>query len=765
TIRVNVENYPPSIRSIDDIFTKMQTPKVTTIHIYDSSGDSLTLTVSSNNEDVLYNDDEHIKIADAGTRYHFTIEESPEIIPLSLLPSNLTGTAQIYVTVTDASGINDTTSFVLTVEGQPEYYQFTGRIPDTGQAKCYDNENEIPCPESGEDFYGQDANYNINPQSFTKLDALGNDLPDSATEWVMVRDNISGLIWEVKTDDGSIHDKDNTYTWYDSNPETNGGNAGTDGDGTDTENFIEALNDSKFGGFSDWRLPTLKELAKIVSYKKYYSTINISFFPQIMPAFYWSNTSLAHDSLVAWGVSFGNQNGRCNDLGKDSPYYVRAVRGGQFRPLENSANLFVNNDETVTDSFTGLMWQKEATTIAMTWQNAIAYCENLSLSDFSDWRLPTAHELRSIVDYTKSYPAIDKNFFNNNKSSFYWSSTSLSIHSARGVAFPVGEDFFTNKTSSYHVRAVRGGQCRSFGHILIRSPEQSSKWNIGDKMPIIWDTQNISGNVTISISREGGKISTYIPIAESTPNDGDFEWTVTQPSSVNCMLKIEPVNEPDKGTTQGLFSIINTPPVAHNESFEINNHQVQTGQLQATDDNSDHLTYTIISHPEKGVVNITNISTGDYTYTPYLNQTGQDSFEFKVNDGFNDSNIATVSIFITAVPPPPQAYTQTLNTTENIPLNITLTGFSPDNIPLTFHIIDPPSHGILSQSTPYLTYTPDHHFYGTDNFTFIANDGISDSNPETVSITIEPAKLKINAISSQEIYLSQSEHITLTGTG
>ena len=58
----------------------------------------------------------------------------------------------------------------------------------------------------------------------------------------MVRDNVTGLFWEVKTDDGSIHDKDNTYTWYDSNPATNGGNAGTAGEGTDTEDFIEALN-------------------------------------------------------------------------------------------------------------------------------------------------------------------------------------------------------------------------------------------------------------------------------------------------------------------------------------------------------------------------------------------------------------------------------------------------------------------------------------------------------------------------------------------
>ena len=89
-------------------------------------------------------------------------------------------------------------------------------VPDTGQIKCYDDQgNEIlPCPDLGQRLYGQDANYIINPQSYTKLDAQGNDLPESATVWAMVRDNVTGLIWEIKTDDGYIHDKDDTY-WFD----------------------------------------------------------------------------------------------------------------------------------------------------------------------------------------------------------------------------------------------------------------------------------------------------------------------------------------------------------------------------------------------------------------------------------------------------------------------------------------------------------------------------------------------------------------------
>jgi hypothetical protein len=71
-------------------------------------------------------------------------------------------------------------------------------VPDTGQTKCYDNTQEITCPQPGEDFYGHDAQYDINPQSYTKLDETGNDLPDEAPwPWVMVRDNVTGLIWEA----------------------------------------------------------------------------------------------------------------------------------------------------------------------------------------------------------------------------------------------------------------------------------------------------------------------------------------------------------------------------------------------------------------------------------------------------------------------------------------------------------------------------------------------------------------------------------------
>ena len=183
---------------------------------------------------------------------------------------------------------------------------FAGYVPDTGQANCHSFFPEIPCPQPGEPFYGQDAQYITNPHSYTKLGYGSVELPDNATEWIMVRDNVTGLIWEVKTDDGSIHDKDNSYTWYDSNPATNGGWAGEPGSGTDTEDFINDLNASQFGGYSDWRMPTIKELSFIRHMDRFDPIIDTIYFPNTRYDVYWSSTTYVYDLRKAWYFSFAS---------------------------------------------------------------------------------------------------------------------------------------------------------------------------------------------------------------------------------------------------------------------------------------------------------------------------------------------------------------------------------------------------------------------------------------------------------------------------
>jgi hypothetical protein len=86
-------------------------------------------------------------------------------------------------------------------------------VSDTSQTKCYNESgSEIACPSPGAALYVQDANYTINPPSYTKLGQNAVEQPDDSTCWLIVRDNVTGLIWEMKTNDGTIHDKDNLFS-------------------------------------------------------------------------------------------------------------------------------------------------------------------------------------------------------------------------------------------------------------------------------------------------------------------------------------------------------------------------------------------------------------------------------------------------------------------------------------------------------------------------------------------------------------------------
>jgi hypothetical protein len=289
---------------------------------------------------------------------------------------------------------------------------FATPVPDTGQTKCYDNTHEIPCPQPGEPFYGQDAQYGQNSQSFTEL---GNGV---------VRDNVTGLEWQQET-------APDFYNWSDAN------------------NYCENLT---FGGYNDWRLPTIKELSTLLDLSIYYPgpTINTSFFPDTEAAVYWSSTTSASSLYNAWSVYLFD--GNIGGGGKNSGGYVRAVRG------EESFNNFINNgDGTVTDTSTGLMWQQSTAPGNYTWEQAFAYCENLTISGFSDWRLPNRNELQSIVDYSRYNPAIDTNFFPITEPYSYWSSTPYAGNSSLAweLYFEYGYGNYYYKTSYNYVRAVR----------------------------------------------------------------------------------------------------------------------------------------------------------------------------------------------------------------------------------------------------------------------------------------------------------------------
>lgn len=116
-----------------------------------------------------------------------------------------------------------------------------------------------------------------------------------------------------------------------------------------------------------------------------------------------------------------------------------------------------NGDDTVTDNATGLIWQQEDDNIQRNWADAGTYCGNLDLGGSTDWRLPTIEELKSLVDYGTSIPAINVTYFTGTISSGYWSSTTYANDSNEAWNFngEYGSIGWWNKTLTYNVHCVR----------------------------------------------------------------------------------------------------------------------------------------------------------------------------------------------------------------------------------------------------------------------------------------------------------------------
>jgi len=180
---------------------------------------------------------------------------------------------------------------------------------------------------------------------FTKLDANGNTLPANAASWSCVKDNHTGLIWEVKTDTAQgtdLHSKEDRYNWYNPDSTTNGGTDGyADDDGNictgynsgdsstfcNTQAFVARVNAAGLCGATDWRLPNLNELQSIANLGKTYPAIDTAYFPQTQSSFYWSSSPYADSRYTAWGVNFNF--GYDYDGYRSNDYHVRLVRSGQ----------------------------------------------------------------------------------------------------------------------------------------------------------------------------------------------------------------------------------------------------------------------------------------------------------------------------------------------------------------------------------------------------------------------------------------------------
>ena len=350
--------------------------------------------------------------------------------------------------------------------------------PDTGQKECFDDEGLIiDCPSSGEVYSGQDAQYQGISHSYTKLDENGNDLPASATSWVTVRDNVTNLIWEIKTDDGTIHDKDEKYDWHSPSRKIS--------------KFINQLNSDGFGGYSDWRMPTIKELSSLVDMGRMDLQINEDYFPN-MKSTYWSSTDYLRKSNtpMAWIVNF-NGGGITLGTTNASLYQVMAVRGESQFPFDRFTD---NGDGTITDTTTGLMWQQSYSG-GFSWPKALEYCENLELAGYFDWRLPSKNELHSIIEYgqltegDRQTPLhINANVFPDTRTLNYWTSTSCNKDPQQAFL----ANFFSGditrsgwgKGSGFFAKAVRDVDYIPYKPVPVKVTQLSPSGAGGDQFPV-----------------------------------------------------------------------------------------------------------------------------------------------------------------------------------------------------------------------------------------------------------------------------------------
>ena len=277
-------------------------------------------------------------------------------------------------------------------------------LPDTNQRQCFDVMGDrVECM-----FSGQDGMYTQHRPDFD-VHVKG-----------IVTDNITHIMWQKSPDtnnDGRIDYQDKMTI----------------------NKAFSYCDNLRLGGYDDWVLPDIKSLYSIIDFsgkdigpqtnpngKDLHPFLDTRVFDfgygdtsngeRMIDAQYASSTYYTAKEGMVFGVNMAD--GRIKGYGLVHPqhgekrFYVQCARN-----LKGYGhNMFKeNNNQTISDHSTGLMWQQEDSQKPMAWDKAIDYCERSKTAGYEDWRLPNAKELQSIVDYTRSpdttqSPALHKSF-------------------------------------------------------------------------------------------------------------------------------------------------------------------------------------------------------------------------------------------------------------------------------------------------------------------------------------------------------------------
>lgn len=232
-------------------------------------------------------------------------------------------------------------------------------------------------------------------------------------------------------------------------------------------------------------------------------------------------------------------------------------------------------------------------------------------------------------------------------------------------------------------------------------------------------------------------------IFDVTTTQGVFEIDTSCANPANHLLYIQDITNlaviPE--FTKGVFTVGN-PPVARDTAWSTNENTARAvSYLPASDPDGDPLEFAITAGPEHGAITDFVPATGAFTYTPDTPYHGADSLSFEATDGGFVSNTGKVRINVLDVNDPPVALDTAIVTDEDTPVNAQLQAYDTDTPTLTYQRLTGPTHGSITAfnaATGEFTYLPNPNYYGPDAMTFRAFDGIANSNPATVSITVNP---------------------------
>jgi len=352
-------------------------------------------------------------------------------------------------------------------------------LDDTAISYCIDaNGAFIGCGGTGQDAeYGRDVTRPKDGDGrlgfrFTKLCNSGEragegNCPagprpgDAADEWGCTRDEVTGLLWENKTETG--HRAGNlSYTFY--SPEYDPiGHYGSPGDAT---GFLHAVNEAGLCGAHDWRLPRPTELLGIVDMGSVtLPPVDVRFFPNTATNFYWG-ASNAPDKADAWASYYFFNLGDIMTRDRKDVYAVRLVRGGE---LDGKRFVISPDQQEVTDRLSGLAWRRcvegqsfdgqhcVGKPFEPDWQKALAHARRQARDTGVPWRLPNLKELASLLDHEHS-PHIDHQAFPGGGNDTLWSSSATPADpTPRCVAFRDGSTFGCSQggRGSFGLRLVR----------------------------------------------------------------------------------------------------------------------------------------------------------------------------------------------------------------------------------------------------------------------------------------------------------------------